>query len=161
MGERLRQVAVVGPGEASAGQEEVAYEVGARLARAGLLVVTGGLGGVMAAASRGAVEAGGRTLGLLPGTDPAAANPWVQAVVPTGLGQARNALVVGSAAALVAVGGGWGTLSEVALALRDGRPVVGVGSWRPRPPDGAPSPVVAAATAADAVAALLHLSLPN
>lgn len=109
---RLRQIAVVGPGEATARQEEVAYDVGARLARAGLLVVTGGLGGVMAAASRGAVEAGGRTLGLLPGTDPAAANPWVQVVVPTGLGEARNALVVRSAAALVAVGGGWGTLSR-------------------------------------------------
>src|SRR3954471_11286996 len=91
---RRRQVAVVGPRDAEIGQERDAYAVGAGLARAGILVVTGGLGGVMAAACRGAVEAGGATLGILPGEDPGAANQWVTTVVPTGLGEARDVLVV-------------------------------------------------------------------
>jgi uncharacterized protein (TIGR00725 family) len=133
---RLRQVAVVGPRDAEIGQERDAYAVGAGLARAGILVITGGLGGVMAAACRGAVEAGGATLGLLPGEDPEAANAWVTTIIPTGLGEARDVLVVRAAAALVAVGGGWGTLAEVALALRSRIPVLGVGSWEPRPPPG-------------------------
>jgi uncharacterized protein (TIGR00725 family) len=92
-------------------------------------VVTGGLGGVMAAASQGAREAGGVTLGLLPGDDRAAANPWVAVAVPTGLGELRNALVVRTADALVAVGGAYGTLSEIALALKAGRLVIGLGTW--------------------------------
>jgi uncharacterized protein (TIGR00725 family) len=129
-------VAVVGPRDADITQERAAYAVGAGLARAGLLVVTGGLGGVMAAACRGAVEAGGTTLGLLPGEDPDAANPWVTTVVPTGLGEARDVLVVRAAAAVVAVGGGWGTLAEVALALRSRVPVLGLGSWELHPPPG-------------------------
>lgn len=133
---RLRQVAVVGPRDADIGQERTAYAVGAGLARAGLVVVTGGLGGVMAAACRGAVEAGGATLGLLPGEDPDAANQWVTTVVPTGLGEARDVLVVRAAAAVVAVGGGWGTLAEVALALRSRVPVLGIDSWELHPPPG-------------------------
>jgi uncharacterized protein (TIGR00725 family) len=133
---RLRQVAVVGPRDAEIGQEREAYSLGAGLARAGLVVVTGGLGGVMAAACRGAVEAGGTTLGLLPGEDPDAANPWVSTVVPTGLGEARDVLIVRAAAAVVAVGGGWGTLAEVALALRSRIPVLGIGSWELHPPPG-------------------------
>jgi uncharacterized protein (TIGR00725 family) len=133
---RRRQVAVVGPRDADIAQERAAYDVGAGLARAGILVVTGGLGGVMAAACRGAVEAGGATLGLLPGEDAEAANPWVTMVVPTGLGEARDVLVVRAAAALVAVGGGWGTLAEIALALRSRVPVLGVGSWELHPPPG-------------------------
>ena len=133
---RHRQVAVVGPRDADIEQERAAYAVGAGLARAGILVVTGGLGGVMAAACRGAVEAGGATLGLLPGEDAEAANPWVTTVVPTGLGEARDVLVVRAAAALVAIGGGWGTLAEIALALRSRVPVLGVGSWELHPPPG-------------------------
>jgi uncharacterized protein (TIGR00725 family) len=133
---RLRQVAVVGPRDAEIAQEREAYALGAGLARAGIVVVTGGLGGVMAAACRGAVEAGGTTLGLLPGEDSDAANSWVTTVVPTGLGEARDVLVVRSAAAVVAIGGGWGTLAEVALALRSRVPVLGIGSWELRPPPG-------------------------
>lgn len=97
------------------------------LAGRGATVVTGGLGGVMAAASRGAAEAGGTVVGLLPGDDRAAANPWVGVAVPTGMGELRNGLVVRSGDALVAVGGGLGTLSEVALALKGGKRVVGLG----------------------------------
>jgi uncharacterized protein (TIGR00725 family) len=83
----------------------------------------------MEAACRGAREAGGTTVGILPGADRGAANPFVDVAIPTGLGEARNALVVRSADALVAVGGGYGTLSEIALALKAGKPVVGLGSW--------------------------------
>lgn len=83
----------------------------------------------MEAACRGAREAGGRTLGILPGLDRTAANAWVEMAVPTGLGEARNALVVRASDALIAVGGAWGTLSEIALALAAGKPVVGVGTW--------------------------------
>lgn len=83
----------------------------------------------MEAACRGAREAGGTTVGILPGTDRAAANPYVDIAIPTGLGEARNALVVRAADALVAVGGGYGTLSEIALALKAGKRVVGLGSW--------------------------------
>jgi uncharacterized protein (TIGR00725 family) len=131
---RSPHVAVVGPADATREQERIAHAVGSGLASAGCVVVTGGLGGVMAAASRGAVESGGWTLGLLPGTNPDAANAWLSEVVPTGLGEGRNALVVRSAAALIAVGGGWGTLSEIALALRAGLLVVGIDSWDPVPP---------------------------
>ncbi|MDQ1636607.1 MAG: hypothetical protein QOJ32_3416 [Frankiaceae bacterium] len=133
---RLRQVAVVGPRDADVGLERIALELGAGLAQLGLVVVTGGLGGVMAAACRGAVEAGGTTLGLLPGEDVDAANPWVTTVVPTGLGEARDVLVVRAAAVVVAVGGGWGTLAEVALALRSRIPVLGIDSWELHPPPG-------------------------
>jgi uncharacterized protein (TIGR00725 family) len=93
------------------------------------VVVCGGLGGVMEAACRGAKEAGGTTVGLLAGSDRTHANAYVDVAVPTGLGEARNALVVGTADAIVAVGAGYGTLSEIALALRAGKPVVGLETW--------------------------------
>jgi uncharacterized protein (TIGR00725 family) len=99
------------------------------VAEAGAIVVTGGLGGAMEAACRGAADAGGLTLGLLPGVDRADANPWVQVAVPTGLGELRNGVVVRTADVVVAIRGGWGTLSEVALARKLGRPVVGLGAW--------------------------------
>ena len=103
----------------------LAEEVGAAVAEAGAGLVCGGLGGVMEAACRGARSRGGLTVGLLPGIDRDAANGWVVVALPTGLGEARNALVVRAADAVVAVGGGWGTLSEIALALKAGVPVVG------------------------------------
>jgi uncharacterized protein (TIGR00725 family) len=109
---------------------EWAEEVGQLLARAGATVVTGGLGGVMRAASRGARAAGGSTIGILPGADAAEANEFVQLAIPTGLGVVRNLVVVTAADAVVAVGGRHGTLSEIGLALRMGREVVGLGSWR-------------------------------
>jgi uncharacterized protein (TIGR00725 family) len=129
MTQRVPYIGVVGTGEADEQHERTAETVGAELARAGAVVVCGGLGGVMAAACRGAREAGGVTLGLLPGSDRDAANPWVSLAVPTGMGELRNGLIVRAADALVAVGGGFGTLSEIALALKLGRPVVGVGTW--------------------------------
>jgi uncharacterized protein (TIGR00725 family) len=122
-------VAVVGPGAASGGEIEAAETVGRGLAHAGAMLVCGGLGGVMAAACRGAAAAGGLTIAILPGSDRSAANEWVRVAIPTGLGEMRNALVVRCADAVVAVGGAYGTLSEIALALKAGVPVVGIGTW--------------------------------
>ncbi len=122
-------MAVVGAGEASPAAESEAETVGRLLAERGAVVVCGGLGGVMAAACRGAKSAGGTTVGILPGSDRSEANPWVDVAVPTGMGEARNAVVVRTVDAVVAVAGGYGTLSEMALALRLGRPVVTLGGW--------------------------------
>lgn len=133
-----RVVAVVGPADATPEQEAIAYDVGFGLARHGFAIVTGGLGGVMAAASHGCSAAGGAVLGILPGVDVDDANVFVDLAVPTGMGQARNVLVVRSALAVIAVGGSWGTLSEVATARRLGRPVVSVGGWQVVDAGGAP-----------------------
>jgi uncharacterized protein (TIGR00725 family) len=152
-------VAVVGPGEATRPLEDTAEDVGRLLAQAGAVLVCGGLGGVMAAACRGAASAGGVTVGLLPGDDRAAANPWVTVPVATGMGELRNGLVVRAADVIVAVGGGYGTLSEVGLALKAGRPVIGLGTWGLVRPDGAQEPgVVVAADAHSAVADALRLA---
>lgn len=120
---------MVGPGEATAEEADLAEAVGRAVAEAGGVLVCGGLGGVMEAACRGAAAGGGETVGLLPGNDRDAANPFVRTALPTGLGEGRNLLVVRAADAVVAVGGGWGTLSEIGLALRAGRPVIGLGTW--------------------------------
>lgn len=127
-----RHVSVVGSGRC--GQDEAgralyaaAVELGGRLARAGFVVVCGGLAGVMEGACRGAREAGGRTIGILPSDDRATANAWVEVPVVTGLGHMRNMLVVANGDVVVALGGGFGTLSEVALARKTGKPVVAVG----------------------------------
>lgn len=125
----MPHVAVAGPGEATDHEEEVAALVGRGLAEAGATVVCGGLGGIMAAACRGAAAAGGLTVGILPGTDRASANQWVRVAIPTGLGELRNGLIVRAADALIAVGGAYGTLSEIALALKTGIPVIGIGTW--------------------------------
>jgi uncharacterized protein (TIGR00725 family) len=106
-----------------------AEPVGRLVAERGAVLVCGGLGGAMEAACRGAKEAGGTTVGLLPGPDRAGANPYVDVALPTGLAQGRNFLIVHAADALIAVGGGYGTLSEIALALRLGKPVIGLDSW--------------------------------
>jgi uncharacterized protein (TIGR00725 family) len=119
----------VGPGEAGPEVVVAAEAVGRELAARGAVVVCGGLGGAMEAVCRGAKDAGGTTVGLLPGLDRRDANPYVDVAVLTGLGEARNALVVRTADALVAVGGGYGTLSEIGLALRTGKRVVGLWTW--------------------------------
>jgi hypothetical protein len=115
------QVSVIGSGEEN---EARAEEVGRLLAQRGCTVVTGGLGEVMAAAARGAKSAGGTTIGVLPGERLADANDWVDYAVATGIGHARNLAVVASGHAVIAVGGSWGTLAEIAFARRLGRPVV-------------------------------------
>lgn len=151
-------IAVVGPGEAGVEQLAAAEDVGAAVAEAGAGLVCGGLGGVMEAACRGARSRGGLTLGLLPGLDREAANGWVVVAVPTGLGEARNALVVRAADAVVAIGGGWGTLSEIALALKTGVPVVGVDTWEPAIGGSLADGIVSAGGAREAVAEALRLA---
>jgi uncharacterized protein (TIGR00725 family) len=122
-------VAVVGAGDADRATAKAAETIGRLLAEGGATVVCGGLGGVMEAACRGARSAGGRTIGLLPGIRRADANAFVEIAIPTGLGEARNVLVVRAADAVVAVGGEFGTLSEIAFALKTGVPVVGYRTW--------------------------------
>jgi uncharacterized protein (TIGR00725 family) len=129
MGPDRVHVAVVGGGEAGDDVCRLAEDVGRELARRDAVVVTGGLGGVMEAACRGAKSREGSTLGILPTADRADANRWVDVAVPTGLGEGRNLLVVRAADAVVAVAGEFGTLSEIALALRSGTPVVGLRTW--------------------------------
>lgn len=135
-----------------------AEEVGERLARAGAVVLTGGLGGVMEAASRGAANAGGLTIGILPGEDRSAANPFVRVPIATGLGVVRNLVVVTAADVIIAVGGRYGTLSEIGLALRQGREVVTLASWEIRSDHaGTPTPR-AADSPAGAVGTALNLT---
>ena len=124
-----RYVAVVGPSEATSEELACAEQVGRLLAARGVVVVCGGLGGVMEAVSRGASGEGGTVLGILPGTERGDANDHVTVAITTGMGEMRNPLVVRAADAVIAVGGAYGTLSEIAFALRTGVPVVGVGTW--------------------------------
>jgi uncharacterized protein (TIGR00725 family) len=150
-------VAVIGPGDASPAEREIAFDVGRLVAERGAVVLTGGLGGVMAAAAAGAAASGGTSIGLLPGTSRADSDPAHTILLATGLGELRNGLLVRCADAVIAVGGSWGTLSELALARRAGLPVVAVGSWSIRGAD-RPLDVPRAETAADAVAAVLPRS---
>ena len=122
--DRPLRVAVCGAGISDARLDAVAEEVGRRLAQAGAVLICGGLGGVMAAAARGAAAEGGLTIGFLPGGDAVAANPHIRVPLPTGMGEARNVLVARTAGAVIAIGGEWGTLSEVAFAVKVGVPVV-------------------------------------
>jgi len=124
-----RYIAVCGPADAT--EEEVAWaeHIGRLIADAGAVLVCGGLGGVMDAAAHGARRAGGKTVGLLPGDTRAGASKYLSVVIPTGLGEGRNALVVRAADAVIAVGGAFGTLSEIAFALKAGKPVIGLHTW--------------------------------
>ncbi len=151
-------VAVVGPGDASDEDAAMAYAIGAGLAARGAVVLCGGLGGVMAATAAGVRTASGICVGLLPGHTREGASPDLTIALPTGLGEVRNALVVRAADAVVAVGGSWGTLSEIALAMRAGRRVISVGGWQVVDAGGSPIPGVIFATGpGEAVEAALAL----
>ncbi|MFL6075442.1 MAG: TIGR00725 family protein [Mycobacteriales bacterium] len=155
---RAVQIAVVGPSAATGAELAAARQVGAALAAAGAIVLCGGMGGVMAAAAAGASEAGGLAVGILPGEDRAGAAPGLGVAVLTGVGDARNVILVRSADAVLAVGCSWGTLSEVAIAMAGGTPVVMIGGWTLHDQDGRPVPGPRqAADPADAVAAVLEL----
>jgi hypothetical protein len=149
-------IAVVGAAEAGDDLTSAAYDVGRGLALAGAILVTGGRTGVMEAAARGALEAGGMTVAILPDADRRSANAYSTIVIPTDMGEARNVLIVRSADALIAIGGGFGTLSEIAFALKTGKPVVSLGSWdleKAGAPEGAR---IASSSPAEAVAAALR-----
>jgi uncharacterized protein (TIGR00725 family) len=144
-------VAVIGASDATEWELAMAEEVGRRLARAGAVLVCGGLGGVMNAAAAGASAEHGTSVGILPGDDRRGASPHLTVAVTTGFGEGRNVLVARSADAVVAVGGEFGTLSEVALALKMGKRVVGLGTWDLRRDDTETDPLVRAETAEEAV----------
>ncbi len=128
------QVGVIGPSEATMEQQEQAERVGALIAERGGIVVCGGYGGVMEAACKGAKSKGGKTIGILSGTDKNERNPYVEGAVATGMGQARNAAVVHSSDVIIAVGGGYGTLTELAMALKSKIPVIGLNTWEAESP---------------------------
>ena len=122
-------IAVIGGGSCNQEEAKLAEEVGRELAKRGAALVCGGLGGVMEAACKGASAEGGVTIGVLPGDNRNAANPYVQIPIVTNLGYARNVAVVKSGQAVIAVGGNYGTLSEISHALQSGIPVIGLGTW--------------------------------
>lgn len=134
-------VAVIGGSRATPEELAAAEAVGRALAECGALLVCGGRGGVMEAACRGAKAGGGLTLGILPGVDRSQANAYVDIALPTGIGEARNAIVVRSAQAVVAIGGSYGTLSEIAFALSFRTPVVGVMTWHAKRAGHRPVPI--------------------
>lgn len=125
----MKMIGVIGAGACNHEIYELARKVGAGIAKTGAILVCGGLGGVMEGACRGACEAGGQTVGILPGPDKAQANPYVAIPVVTDLGHARNVLIVRSSDILVAISGGYGTLSEISIGLKLGKPVIGLRTW--------------------------------
>lgn len=151
--DRRVRVAVAGAGICGSDLADVAEEVGRLVAQADAVLICGGLGGVMEAVARGAAEEGGLTVGLLPGRDARAANPYIQVPMPTGLGEGRNLLVARTANVLIAIGGEWGTLSEVAMARKCDVPVV---LLRPALAAGLDLPV--AQDPEEAVSLALHLA---
>jgi uncharacterized protein (TIGR00725 family) len=154
-------ISVIGGSRCKAAEYALAEEVGRLIAGAGATLVCGGLSGVMEAAARGAKEAGGTTIGILPGHDRSLGNPYLDYVLTTGIGHARNLAVVSSGDAVIAVGGGFGTLSEVGLAAKIDRPVVILGGWRLQNEEGTEG-VWYASSAAEAMALVKEaLSLPE
>ena len=123
-------ISVIGANEPSTKIAQLAEQVGSELGKREVVLVCGGLGGVMEAACRGAKMAGGTTIGILPGSDPNTANPWVDIPICTGISYARNIIVVKTGRAVIAVGGAYGTLSEIAHALADNLPVVALDTWK-------------------------------
>lgn len=151
-------VAVVGAGACDAEIAAAAEEVGRGLGRAGAVLVCGGRGGVMEAACRGAKAEGGLTVGILPGEDRHQANAFVDVALPSGLGEARNALVARAADVVIAIAGEFGTLSEIALALKMGKPVIGLGTWELAKAGRPIEPILRASDAAEAVAIALRVA---
>ena len=130
MSSRRRLIAVCGESDPQTSLANLAFELGRGIAERDAVLICGGLTGVMEHAARGARSAGGLTIGLLPGEDPTEANEYIDVAIASGLGHARNAILARTADGVVALGGGLGTLSEIALALRNGRPTVGIQTWR-------------------------------
>lgn len=128
--ERKPVVAIIGASKCSKKLRDMAAEAGRYVAEQGGVVVCGGLGGIMEGAARGAHEAGGTTIGILPSSEKEDANEFIEFVIPTGFGEARNVMVVRAADAVIAFPGKYGTLSEMALALRDKKPVISISAWK-------------------------------
>ena len=150
-------IGVMGPGSCSPALYDLARKVGYLIAQNKATLVCGGRGGVMEASARGAKEGGGVTVGILPGDSALEANPYIDIPIVTGLGIARNAVNVLTSQSIIAIGGAYGTLSEIALALKCGTPVVGLGTWDAVSSAGAKLPITVAHGAEDAVQAALAL----
>jgi uncharacterized protein (TIGR00725 family) len=152
-------VAVCGPDPAPREVAVQAEEVGRLLARSGAILVCGGLGGVMEATARGVASEGGTSIGILPGSSRSAANPHLSLSIPTGMGEMRNTLIIRAADVVIAVAGEFGTLSEIAFALKTGVPVVGLATWElAKPGRMVPDPIVRASTPEEAVELALRLA---
>ena len=130
MSQRPIIIAVIGGSNAAHKDLDAAYQVGLELAKRGAIVLCGGMAGVMEAVCKGAKEAGGTTVGIMPGNNVEDANDYIDIAIPTGLGYARNAIVAGSGRAIIAIDGAYGTLSEIGHGLGDGTPIVGLNTWR-------------------------------
>jgi uncharacterized protein (TIGR00725 family) len=154
----MRYLGVIGSAFCDSTVAALAREVGREIARQGAVLVCGGRGGVMEAACQGAKDEGGTTVGILPGEDRSEANPYVDVAIVTGLGEARNAIIVRSADAVIAVSGGHGTLSEIGLALKMGKPVVGLSTWQLYQPDSEEDWIVRARSPVEAVGQAVTLS---
>lgn len=151
-------IGVLGPNTTTEEQDHLGREIGRRIAEAGATLFCGGLGGMMQAAAEGAKSAGGQTVGILPGIDKSAANEYIDIAIPTDLGAYRNALLVRSCDAVIAVYGAYGTLSEIAFALRLNIPVIGVNTWEVSR-NGTPDPGIhIVQTAEEAVALAIQLA---
>ncbi|HHV76800.1 MAG TPA: TIGR00725 family protein [Syntrophothermus lipocalidus] len=150
-------IGVVGAAFCDRETADLAYRVGRALAREGLIVVCGGMGGVMESVARGVSEEKGVVIGILPGRDRLEGNRYLTYAIPTGLGDARNAVIACAADALIAIAGGFGTLSEISLARKAGKPVVGLKTWKATNGTGEDLGVVNAATPEEAVAKILDL----
>lgn len=153
--EKAPVISVIGAGVSTPEQSQLAEVVGRLLAESGAVLVCGGRGGVMEAACRGAHQAGGITIGLLPGGDVDDGNAYLTVAIPTGLGHARNALVASGGTAVIAIGGGAGTLSEIGIALKTGRRVITLQSWSMQDPSGNPAGIMEAQSPEEAVALAL------
>jgi uncharacterized protein (TIGR00725 family) len=154
--QRNPRIGVMGPASCSPALYALAREVGYRIAQKNAVLICGGYGGVMEASARGAKEGGGVTVGILSGNSAIEANPYIDIPIVTALGNARNAINVLSSQSIIAIGGSYGTLSEIALALKCGTPVVGLGTWGAVSSEGETLPIKLARTAEDAVNAALE-----
>jgi len=152
-------IAVIGGSQPSSEEARLAEEVGRELAKQGAILVCGGLGGVMEAACKGASSEGGVTVGILPGDSRQAANPYVQIPIVTGMGYARNVAVVKSAQAVIAIGGNYGTLSEISHALQSGIPVIGLNTWALSKNGKPDNSIITAQSPAEAVNKALNLAI--
>lgn len=158
MKDKAKLIAVIGSSECSQQEGRLAEEIGRELARKGAALVCGGQGGVMEAACRGASSEGGTTIGILPGDSRQTANPYVQIPIVTGMGYARNVVVVKSAQAVIAVGGGYGTLSEIGHALQNGIPIIGLNTWSLSKNGQQDSSIIPVQSPADAVEIAISLA---
>jgi len=156
--DKKKFIAVIGGSAPTSKEAGLAEEVGQELAKHGAILICGGLGGVMEAACRGARSEGGLTIGILPGENRQLANPYIEIPIATGIGYARNAAVVKSAQAVIAVGGSYGTLTEIGYALQSGLPVIGLNTWTISRNDRQDKSIIPAESPAEAVSLALELA---